>query len=81
MVDIIVDAHILLVGMIAVQAPGVLLQGAAPGYGHGQQQGSEAGIIESFADIPSRGQQQARLIGWNRLQLVFRPCSAGGVAK
>ena len=48
--SIVVDAYILLVGMLSVQTSSVLLQGSFPGDRHGQRQRVERRMVEAFAD-------------------------------
>jgi len=49
-VDEIDDPNVGLVGVFPMQAAGVLLQCAFPGYRHGEDQGVERGMVEAFAD-------------------------------
>lgn len=46
---VIVDANILLVGVLPVQASRVLLQRAFPGNRHGQHQGIQGRVVKAFA--------------------------------
>ncbi|MNR54630.1 hypothetical protein D3C85_1748540 [compost metagenome] len=49
-IDKVNDAYVGLAGMLAVQSPGILLKVALPGNWHGQDQGIQRRMVESFAD-------------------------------
>jgi hypothetical protein len=59
--------------VLAVQAPGVLLQRALPGHRHREHQRVERRVIETFADQLAGGQQDARRIGRKRV-LTWHQC-------
>jgi proteic killer suppression protein len=59
-VDKVDDAHARLVGMLPVQAAGVLLKGALPGNRHGQHERVERRMVEAFADQLAGGKQHTR---------------------
>ena len=69
-IDEVDDPHIGFAGVLPVQPARVLLQGALPRHWHGQHQGVQRRMVESFADQFSGGQKDARRIGWQRVQFV-----------
>jgi hypothetical protein len=52
---IIVDAHILLAGMLSVQTASILLQGSLPGYGQGEYQSIKRRMIKALANQSASG--------------------------
>lgn len=54
----------------AVKSSGVLGDGAAPGDGHGEEEGVEAGVVEAFADEFSGGDDDAGFVLGNRGELI-----------
>lgn len=57
------DPHVALAHVLTVQTPGVLLQCALPGNGHGEHQSIERRMVEAFADQLAGRQQHAGLVG------------------
>lgn len=62
------DPHIGLGGMFAVQTASVLLKRALPRNRHGQHQGIERWMVETFTDQFSGSEQYPRRIGWQRFE-------------
>ena len=60
-VDIVVNLHIGFSCMPAMEAPDILRESAFPGDRHGQEQRVEAIIVEPFADISARREDEAFL--------------------
>ena|GEM_PF-4597966 len=71
-VDEIDNAHVGLIGMLAMQASSVLLQGTFPRNRHCKHQGVERRMVETFADQFTCGQQNARGIGGQGLQVGYQ---------
>ena len=69
-ISVVVDLHDLLVRVKAVQAAGVLGDGAAPTHWHGEEQSIEPGIIEALAKEAAGGDEDAGLIGGDGGQLI-----------
>ena len=69
-VDGIDDANIGLGRVLTVQTAGILLQRPLPRNGHCQDKGVEWRVVESFADQFAGGQQHARCIRGQSVQLV-----------
>lgn len=65
-VHVVVDSYLSLFGALAVQTPCVLDQSSFPGDGKGEEQRVEPDVVESFADVPARGQHQPLLIARDR---------------
>ena len=62
-IDEINDADVFLAGVIPMQTTGVLLERSFPGHGHGQHQGVQWRMVESFADQFPSGQKNTGRIG------------------
>ena len=60
-IGVVVDAHLTLVLVEAMQTSNILSDGASPRYRHCQEQGVEAGLVEALADESARGQNHLRL--------------------
>ena len=71
-VHVVVDSYLPLSGAMAVQTPCVLDQSTFPGDGKGEEQRVEASVVESFADVPSRGEHQPFLVVRNRRESLHR---------
>ena len=67
-VYIVVDAHIGLGGVCAVQAPGVLLKCALPRDGHREHQGIERRAIETLPDETAGREQRSRRFAGQSVQ-------------
>ena len=88
-VDEIDDLHAVLVGLLPVQASSVLLERSFPGDRHRKNQGVERWVIEALTDQLARGEQDARCVGRQGLQiaqklqsllfLTYRPCRVNRV--
>ncbi|MFT6864576.1 MAG: hypothetical protein ACJAVK_003144 [Akkermansiaceae bacterium] len=61
-VGVVVDLHHLLAVVEAMKSAGVLCDGPAPGDGHGEEEGVEAGVIEAFADEFTGRDDDARFV-------------------
>ena len=61
-VGVVVDLHHLFAVMEAMESAGVLRDGPAPGDGHGEEEGVEAGVIEAFTDEFSGRDDEARFV-------------------
>jgi len=57
---------------MAVQTPCVLDQSSFPGDGKGEEQRVEPDVVESFADVPARGEYQPFLVARNRREFLHR---------
>src|SRR5205823_1027945 len=60
-IHVIVDAHFGLPRAQPVKAPGVLDERALPRHGHGQEEGVQARVVESLADVASGRENEALL--------------------
>lgn len=61
-VGVVVNLDHLLAMVETMESAGVLRDGPAPGDGHGEEEGVEAGVIETFADEFSGGDDDTRFI-------------------
>jgi hypothetical protein len=68
-VDEVDDPHVGLAGVLAVQAPSVLLQRALPGHRHREDQGVERRVVESLANQLAGGQVPVEAIDGAALAL------------
>jgi len=65
-VHIVDDRHRALAFVEPMEPSGILLNGAAPGDGQGQEQGVESSVVETLADVPSSGQEDSRSVVGDR---------------
>ena len=71
-VGVVVNLHHFFAMVESVKSSGVLCDGAAPGDGHGEEEGVEAGVVEAFADEFSGGNDNAWFVLGNGGELIER---------
>ena len=74
MIDVVEDADLALVGVLAIKAPGVLRHRAAPRDRHREHERVQARVVEALADVAAGGQHDARLVAGE--QLLGAPAGA-----
>ena len=72
LINVVVHADFVFVVMKPVQSSAVLLQCAPPGYGHGQKERVQAGIIKSLPDVASGGENDTWSLVGNGSKLSHR---------